>query len=553
MNARRALVLLVGLAACTGPLASRSAAQLPPQPPAAQPVPQLVPVLQYIQPAQPPAVAPAPIMEATALWKQAQQPMQPMQQDQAPATAGSGDSTAQTQPAKTDPACPPDAAKPALQDVKFPFKWSWGGQARVEPDISNFPFHPLVLTPEDHTQRVIVERLRFWVAVNPNEHVEAYTQVQFGGIQWGSNADFSKTFPGPRFPPVAGFNDFVGIVLRRAWLAYSDDDWGKVRAGFLDWHDSFGDTLASSDYDFQIGGVEWSKTFKECNNARVVAAALFLSDLPLVTSNPEDGPGTHTAWLFTLDADQPIDEQTSVGASVYYLPDAGDYSYATFAPYKSAYDVWLGVRGKTVLGVVPVNGFFLYNFGDRTDAAGAVVLKHNGFAAKAEAGPLPLGPGKLSAQALFATGSSTPGFGDTAEFRTVAQSYRDNFGAQGYWSYMHLTTPNGPDDVQDLGVSLQDRGLGLFTVQAKYEYPLCGKLSGTSAAGWFRSAKANPISGSSNIGTELAQQFTYDFGGGLKLDTGAAWLITGDFYKPGPSASTPRELYEVFARLQLEF
>jgi hypothetical protein len=211
------------------------------------------------------------------------------------------------------------------------------------------------------------------------------------------------------------------------------------------------------------------------------------------------------------------------------------------------------VRGKTVVGELPVNGFFLYNFGDRTDATGAVVFKHNGFAAKAEAGPLPLGPGKLSAQVLYATGSSTPGFGDTSEFRTVAQSYRDNFGAQGYWSCLHLTSPNGPDDVQDLGVSLQDRGLGLFTVQAKYDLPLTPKLTSTTAAGWLRSAKANPTSGSSNIGTELAQQFTYDFGGGLKLDTGVAWLITGDFYKPGPFASTPRELYEVFARLQLEF
>ncbi len=105
---------------------------------------------------------------------------------------------------------------------------------------------------------------------------------------------------------------------------------------------------------------------------------------------------------------------------------------------------------------------------------------------------------------------------------------------------MHITSANGPSDVNDLGVSLQDRGLGLFTVQAKYEYPLCKKLTGTLAVGWLRSACANPTSGSTEIGTEISQMFTYNFGGGLKLDLGAAYLLTGDFYKTAPVAPSPR-------------
>jgi hypothetical protein len=135
----------------------------------------------------------------------------------------------------------------------------------------------------------------------------------------------------------------------------------------------------------------------------------------------------------------------------------------------------------------------------------------------------------------------------------VAQTYRDNFGAQGYWSYLYLTTPNPPSDVKDLGVSLQNRGLGLFTVQVKYEYPICGKLTGTSAAGWFRAAEANPLNGSAQIGTELAQMFTYHFGGGLALDLGVANLFTGDFYKAAPAAPSPADLWMLFSRLQLEF
>ena len=63
---------------------------------------------------------------------------------------------------------------------------------------------------------------------------------------------------------------------------------------------------------------------------------------------------------------------------------------------------------------------------------------------------------------------------------------RDNFGAQGYWGYLHIISPNGPDDVRDLGVSLQNRGYGLITAQGKYEVPLTEKLTTTSAAGWVR-------------------------------------------------------------------
>src|SRR5262249_20893710 len=123
----------------------------------------------------------------------------------------------------------------------------------------------------------------------------------------------------------------------------------------------------------------------------------------------------------------------------------------------------------------------------------------------------------------------------------------------GYWSYMHLLTPNGPDDVNDLGVGLQNRGLGLYTIQAKYGFPLTCKLTSTTAAGWFRSQRPNPVSGSSEIGTEVSQVFTYDFGGGLKLDIGAAYLFTGSFYRAGPTGPDPENLYEGFARLQLEF
>ena len=136
---------------------------------------------------------------------------------------------------------------------------------------------------------------------------------------------------------------------------------------------------------------------------------------------------------------------------------------------------------------------------------------------------------------MYSTGGDTPGGG----FRTVAQSARDNFGAEGYWSYLMLVTPQGYTDVNDMGVSLQNRGCGLFTVQTKYDYPIFRRLTGTIAVGWLRSDTPNPANGSTDMGTELGNDFTLDFGGGLKADMGAAVLFTGDFYKPSAGAPPP--------------
>jgi hypothetical protein len=73
------------------------------------------------------------------------------------------------------------------------------------------------------------------------------------------------------------------------------------------------------------------------------------------------------------------------------------------------------------------------------------------------------------------------------------------------------------------------------------------------AADWMRSMVNNPVSGSSTIGTELAQDFTVNFGGGLPFDFGAAVPFTGDCYRAGPAGPRPNNLYEGFAQLQLEF
>lgn len=371
-----------------------------------------------------------------------------------------------------------------------------------------------------------------------SEHVEAYVQAQMGHIAWGENYDFPKTFV------VDGATgDRAGVMLRYGYLVYHDEALGRMQAGIQGWQDSFGQTLFSSDWDFSVGGLSWVRRFPVWNDAttKVGIFELVEGDIRLVDQS----------YLLTLDFDQPVLDKHSIGFSAYFLPDRGGYSYPVpvFAPYRSAWDVRLGARFRLDLPLAPLNGFAIYNQGERVDLGNQPTFHHDGVALKLEAGPLAVGRGKVSTQALYSTGDSTPGGG----FRTVAQSARDNFGSEGYWSCLMLVTPQGYTDVNDLGVSLQNRGCGLFTAQAKYEYPILERLAGTIAIGWLRSDTPNPTNGSTDMGTELGNDFTIDFGGGLKADPGAAVLFTGDYYRITPAASPPATLYEAFARVQLEF
>lgn len=416
-----------------------------------------------------------------------------------------------------------------------------GGQYRVMFNAANFGFHPAIISDTQKSQTFFNQRFRTWLTVIPNENVEGYLQVQMGHNMWGEQFEFVKANVAPLFP----VGDRVGIALRRGYLTYRNDSLGELRLGVQDWQDGFGQTLASSDWDFNVGGLRWQRDLPALADARMRLGWFALSEGDVQLADD--------AVLVALDVEWRPSEDRWLGAAAYYLPDHGGYSYPTAAPYASAWDVWLGVYGGRCIGPIPLNAFFLYNPGQRRELGGLPTYTHHGFATKLETGPLPIGPGTWSVQLLYATGKGRAGQTHSNEFRTIAQSTRDDFGAEGYWSYLVITSPHGPSDVNDLGVSLQNRGLGLFTVQTKYDYPILQRLRGAIAVGWLRSATPNPTSNAASLGTELANIFTYDFGGGLKADFGASVLFTGDFYKASPWGPRPDTLYEAFGRVQLEF
>lgn len=430
----------------------------------------------------------------------------------------------------------PSSLETSLRNVNYKL----GGQFRTEPNSANFNFHPITISDDQQAHSAVLSRMRLWLTVEPNPNVEGYIQIEMGHILWGSNFDFPKTYP---------TIDEIGIELRRGWVAYHAPHVGKWRIGVLDWHDSFNDTLANSDYDFQVGGVDWH-WFDDMYKIWMGAFVPYDEVFPAFVS-PQGG--NRDAVLLTFDLDRKMGERNQLGLSVYSIIDDGVYSYPTAMPYNSAWDIWVGGRASGGPENLPLSAFAILNYGHREEIGDVADFSHLGWAARVGAGPIPALFGKFSTQFIYSSGEADPNARSSSEFRTVAQSFRDNFGAQGYWSYMHLTSPFGPDDVNDLGVGLQNRGLGLITVQGKFEYQITERLSATESVGWLQSAVDNPINGARDIGTELAHMFTYNVGGGLVLDFGGAYLFTGDFYRAGPLAPRPDNLFELFARAQLEF
>ena len=212
-------------------------------------------------------------------------------------------------------------------------------------NASNFDFHPVTLDNDQRSQTFFNQRFRTWLEIHPNDNVEGYLQVEMGHIGWGTNFDFPKTYVGPRWPPA---DDRVGIELRRGWLGYQTEGLGRLRAGIQGWQDSFSQTLASSDWDFNVGGLSWLRTFQDLGDMTML--------LGLFTLDEADVYAADDAMLFTLDLDWSRSEDRSFGFSVYYLPDNGGYSYPTAAPYASAWDAWIGARAGTVFLRVPING-----------------------------------------------------------------------------------------------------------------------------------------------------------------------------------------------------
>jgi hypothetical protein len=430
-----------------------------------------------------------------------------------------------------------------------------GGQYRMLADAGNFGFHDTQLTDDQESKSSVNQRLRTWIGFGRegSDGHGVYVQLEVGHTGWGDDREFTKTN--------RANDDEVGVELRRGFLWWKPSGNSLVRVGVQDWHDRFGErptfeeslwtvdaydsfraVLANSIWDFNVGGVSVEGKGGEAWHYR--SAVLFLGE------GDETLAGDGSALLLGGDID--VERGSALlGGSAYFVKDEGDYSYGTFggpdAAYDSSRDLWLGVRGHFTAGSLTPSFFAIYNQGSTDNPD----WEHDGWALKGATGiETPIG--KLDLQALYSTGDDGSSSTRSDEFRTIAQSERDNLGSQGYWSMLGLTSPRGPSDTRDLGVGLQNQGRGLMTVQASLMHEHGERLATTFAAGWLRAAEKDPANGERDIGAEILAEISWKVGGAMRLDAGAGYLLAGDYWKSS-GGGDPDDLYEVYARLQLEF
>ena len=465
------------------------------------------------------------------------------------AVAGSG----QAGPADAGAGCAPALA---LGDVGI----AAGGQFRLMGNRSNFGFHDRTVGPDQAPNTIGNQRFRTWLNVHDRGSCRygGYAQIEIGHLDLGSGLEFPKT--------LGSGGHQVGVEMRRGFLWFRPAEGTLIRAGVLPWEDRFGERPTFAD---PLWGINRAATGKAplANSAWEFSVSGFTLEASagdgwhyalgalLLDRDARPGGGQDGSWLLTADLDREIGSSLW-GASVYYLRDDAGYSHGGFGgpavasggAVERSRDLWVGGRGHLDHAGGSTGVFLILNSGE----VPALGWSHVGWSAKV-ATTIPAGRGAAHLQWLYATGGDGGDPQRSGEFRTIAQSARDDLGAQAYWSLLGLTSPRGPSDVNDLGIGLQNGGRGLLTLQAGYEHPVADRWTAYLAAGWLRSDAPRPANGSTAIGTELLAEARWAMGVMMALEFGASVLLAGDYFKPNAAAPAPSALHQVYSRWQLEF
>ena len=431
-----------------------------------------------------------------------------------------------------------------------------GGQHRLVAQATNFARHSTEIGTDEDSRSPGALRFRQWVNLfhEPSGRYGVYLQAEYGHVFLGEDLDFPKRS--------GDEPDESGVELRRGHLWLVPYEGALLRVGVLGWSDKFGakawgeDALWSVDeYHFERAAL--ANSIWDFNPAGAVlegeaeGGLQYRGSLLWLAEGDDTLTGNGSALLLGADVDQ-TSEALRLGASLYFLRDDGSYSYGDFGgpqqAYGSSWDSWAGARASWDAESFRTSGYVILNYGEVQDPG----WSHLGMAGRL-ALDLPRGDDTFSAQLLGSTGGSgDPTRSESSEFRTIAQSERDDLGAQGYWSYLALSSPHGPADLNDLGVGLQNRGLGLLTGQLAWRRQLSPTLASRVAGGYLRAARESPVSGSAYMGFELLGELHWQCFEQLGFDVGAACFAPGDFYRAAGGGG-PDTLFSVFFRMQLEF
>lgn len=327
----------------------------------------------------------------------------------------------------------------------------------------------------------------------------------------------------------------TNIAVRHAVMDYTFDRGINFQAGIVPLSDHFGDTLFSSDWDYNPVAL----------NVTIPIAG---GTLRAFGANLNEGMENVAKDDFVhaqLDYVRPLAEgrhQINAGGSFVTRTDTGgtDYFHTNYG---------IGGRFQVMEGLV-LKGFVLGSHTDR---------KLLGLADDADGVAAKLELGWNSGFALMATHAS--GDSDGSGYLPVMALA----GTNGYWGYTGLLTVQGPTDTGFDGdsVNISNNGYGLTTVQARFARPLTDKFDIYLAAGWFGNSDT-PSGRDETVGVDFIAMGTYHFNEIFALDFGAAFAMLEDSvsgYSNGviggttfnQGASYERNKTALFTRLQAEF
>ena len=429
------------------------------------------------------------------------------------------------------------------------FRIGLWAQYRLMFNASNIPGPGGTNFGNTKSYNFLQQRIRIALDIRPFENVGGYTQFEFRN-EWGVGPDSSDPSESIDFDNIA-FNRLDDRGLRYAYFYASPIKEATFVAGIIPSSDYLGDTQFSADWDFNVGGLALTGII---NDYTYRLSYLRLIEGLGFDSFNELGDAAH---LILADFTKPVfNEATRVGLHIYSLineidqPFVGDFQ-----------EVWIGVSGRTELGLIGLKGFAVLNVGNFEVPAflpGGLIIpegSHQGVAFKGE-GILPLfdlpsGPLFLSGLLIFASGD------EEGKMKRRFNTIEGLVGTEGYWAYTHIFTANGPSDVNDFGLDIGNtrlgNGAGLYTAQVKLDIPLHRLVELELESGVFWSAKKR--AGSRYMGTEVGGMFSFPIVRPLWLQVGIAYARLGDFFDSLilPGQQLEQDIYEIFSRIQLEF
>lgn len=393
-------------------------------------------------------------------------------------------------------------------------------------------------------------RWRPTIEVKMSESVSLHTQFNIGHIN--SNLDNA----------CGGGSDCFKI--RHAVIQANLFDSGITGvAGLVPLSDKFGDTLFSSDWDFNPlalaflgnkGDISWR------------------AGLGKIQENTEGGGAASPSDdldIYIFDADY---TPLGLGGSVYWMHGGNDRtsaagSKAAMAGGGTSQELDLviyGGRYSRDYEYMKVNAFIVGSHLNAKEffGVGANDLTSDGWAGKLEA-KFPVQNMTLGIMGIYASGDKNfgvAGTGDASAFITPMSIA----GSTGYWGYTGRLTEQGPTDtgIDDHTVNLDGGGLpwssyanlgyGLWTIQGNLGVPVNDKLSAYFGIGYYASAET-PAGQDDSIGTDLYAQGKLNLGKALNLEFGIDYAILAKGHYNNVTASKSRDITTLFSRLQLEY